>query len=237
MNKKVKDYSFYHSKIKDWPEDERPREKLFKYGCETLSDAELLAILIQHGTGNITALDIAKSLLIKYKDIYTLSIKEITDFREFKGIGFAKGIKLIAAFEIGRRIAAGKLTEKINIKNPKEIASIFIPRMEHLNKEQFKIIMLNSGNQIKGEKTITKGILNASLIHAREVFRAAILESSAGIILLHNHPSGNPAPSKDDIKITKKLVETGKIMDIPVKDHIIVAGRKYFSFIEHGLID
>ncbi|RKY88560.1 hypothetical protein DRQ09_02730 [candidate division KSB1 bacterium] len=236
MVDKIKDYSFYHKKIKDWPEDERPREKLLKFGSESLTDAELLAILIQQGTGKITALDIAKSLLIEYKNLNSIASKEIKDLKKFKGIGFAKSITLIAAFEIGRRIASRNISDKVKVSSPEEVAGIFIPKMEHLKKEQFRVVLLDSNNQIISVKTITEGILNASIVHVREVFREAIIESSAGIILVHNHPSGNPNPSREDIEVTEKMVETGKIMDIPVRDHLIIAGRKYFSFAEKGIL-
>jgi len=237
MAEKIGDNSFYHSKIKDWPESERPREKLLKYGCDRLTDAELLAILIQGGTSKITALDIAKKLLIDYEGLNNLGLKELKDFQRYKGIGLAKEVKLLAAFEISRRIASQKVSNPMRITNPAQIAGIFIPKMGHLKKEQFRIVLLNSSNSMIGEKIITEGILNASLIHSREVFREAILECSAGIILLHNHPSGNPEPSREDIEITKKLVETGKIMDIPVKDHIIIAGTNYCSFVEKGILE
>lgn len=233
---KIREASYYHTKIKDWPENERPREKLMNLGPEKLSDAELIAILLGSGAGKITAVDLSKRLLMEYKGLNMLSEKSISEMRRMKGIGSAKAVKLLAAFEIGRRIASGGNIKKEKIMNPSDVADYYIPLMRHLKKEVFKIVLLDSSIQIIKDVEISRGSLNANIVHPREVFKTAITESAASIILIHNHPSGNTEPSKEDIAITKILVETGKIVGISVYDHIIIGDTKYSSFAGMGLI-
>ncbi|MFC1561640.1 DNA repair protein RadC [candidate division KSB1 bacterium] len=236
MSDKIKEPGFYRTRIKDWPESERPREKLSKHGAESLSDAELLAILLREGTGSITALDLAKSLLVQYKNIYELSGRRDGEFTRLKGIGKAKAITLVAAFELGRRVAAGSQPVKTKIHSPEAIAQRYIPVLETVKQEEFRVINLDSANNLLSDKVITRGSLNASIVHPREVFKQAITESAASIIVIHNHPSGNPLPSREDRKITEKLVNAGAIIGIEVIDHIIIAGREYYSFAEHNEI-
>ncbi|MCK4967172.1 DNA repair protein RadC [bacterium] len=205
-------------------------------GPEKLSDAELIAILLGSGTGKVTAVDVAKRLLIEYKGLNLLSERPISDLKRMKGIGSAKAVKLMAAFEIGRRIASGGNIKKEKIVSPENVADYYIPLMKHLKKEVFKIVLLDSSNQIIKDVEISKGSLNANVVHPREVFKEAVSESAASIILIHNHPSGNAQPSEDDIAVTKKLVEAGKIMGILVCDHIIIGDGEYKSFANMGLI-
>lgn len=227
----------FHGKITDWPEDERPREKLAKFGADQLTDAELLAIVIGGGTQNITAVDLAKTMLQQSEGIFNLAIMNQGDFKTFPGIGDARAITLIATFELARRLESSrKNRQPISIRSPRDVAQVYIPLMQHLKHEEFRIITVNNSNYIERNIMITKGHLTASLVHPREVFKIAIKESAAGIILMHNHPSGNPEPSPDDIKITKQLVEAGKLLDIPVHDHLIIAGDNYTSFVNRGLI-
>ena len=234
--KKVSEPTLYHSKITDWPKEERPREKLMAHGASGLSDAELLAILIRTGAGNITAVDVAKRLLIDYQSLDRLASRSIQDLRQFKGLGNAKSITLIAAFELGRRSASLQRPEKKQISSPEDIVRYYQPLMRDLKQEQFRIILLDSANHRLADQVITTGILNSSLVHPREVFRRAIAEPAASIILLHNHPSGNPEPSAEDIQITRQLVEASKIIGIPVHDHIIIALDSFTSFAERGLL-
>ncbi len=233
---KIREASYYHTKIKDWPQDERPREKLMNLGPEKLSDAELIAILLGSGTGKVTAVDVAKRLLIEYKGLNLLSERSISDLKRMKGIGSVKAVKLMAAFEIGRRIASGGNIKKEKIVSPENVADYYIPLMKHLKKEVFKIVLLDSSNQIIKDVEISKGSLNANVVHPREVFKEAVSESAASIILIHNHPSGNAQPSEDDIAVTEKLVKAGKIMGILVCDHIIIGDGEYKSFANMGLI-
>jgi len=227
-----------HIPITAWPEDERPREKLEKHGAASLSEAELLAILINSGSGQRTALDLARLLLHEHKTLRRLSELSVADFKRktFKGIGRVKAIVLVAACELARRIQSSGAQNSDPIRSPEDIAKIFGPRLRDKKQEEFIVVILNSANRIIRERTITKGLLNSSLTHPREVFREAILENGASVILIHNYPSGNPEPSREDIQITKQLVEAGTIIGIPVHDHIIIAGASYTSMMERGLL-
>jgi len=234
--KKIAETSQYHVKITDWPEGERPREKLMKYGVGSLSDAELLAILIRSGTGKITAVDLAKKILTDFRSLDAMVSKTVADFKNFKGVGNTKAISLIAAFEIGRRAAVSKEKGKVKLISPVDVANLFLPLMRDLQQEVFKVLMLDSANHLINEVEITRGTLNSSLVHPREVFKAAIAEPAAAIILMHNHPSGNAEPSSEDIQITRQLIEASKIIGIPVHDHIILAGNSFTSFAEKGIL-
>lgn len=236
MTDKIKEAGLYHSRIKDWPESERPREKVERHGASSLTDSELLAILIRAGTGTITAVDLAKSLLVKYGNLQELSSRSIGEFKRFKGIGSTKAVTLVAAFELGRRLAAETRPEKIRVNSPKSIAERYIPILESVKQEEFRVILLDTANNILGEQLVSKGSLNASIVHPREVFKKAITDSAAGLIVLHNHPSGNPEPSEEDKKVTSNLVKAGSIIGIEIVDHIIIAGLQYFSFAEHDLL-
>jgi len=234
LTDKIKEPGFYHTKIKDWPEDERPREKLRKYGANNLSDAELLAILLRTGSGKVTAVDLAKSLLIEFKNLPELAARDIGEYERYKGIGSAKAVTFAAAFELGRRIAAGERPRRLQVLSPQTIAERYIPLLETLKQEEFRVILLDSANAVIDEQVVSRGSLNVSVVHPREVFKKAIAESAAGVIALHNHPSGNSQPSEEDRQITRILAEAGKIIGIQLIDHIIIAGQKYYSFAEHN---
>lgn len=237
MPENLNEPTAYHGTITEWPEDERPREKLMKVGADHLSDAELLAIILGGGTRYVTAVDLAKTMLMKSQGLSNLASSTIGDLKAFNGIGNAKSVTLMATFELARRLEAErKSRKKVSVRSPRDIAAMYIPLMQNLKQEEFRIIILNNSNYVERDVLISKGHLTASLVHPREVFKTAVAESAAGIILLHNHPSGNPSPSPDDINITKKLVDAGKVMGIPVHDHIIVAGDEYTSFVNKGLL-
>lgn len=223
----------YKLKIKDLPLEERPRERLIKYGPKALSNSELLAIILRNGSKKENVLELSKRLL-KEDNIKSLSRKRINSLKNNLGIGTAKACQIIACFELGRRLAAFKDTSTPMINNVQDIAKIFMVEMSSLKKEHFKGIFLDSRKRIIKDETIFIGSLNASIIHPREIFQVALEEGSAAVILLHNHPSGNPEPSDDDIKITKQLVKAGEILGIEVLDHIIIGNKKYFSFREKG---
>ncbi|MCO5251568.1 MAG: DNA repair protein RadC [Candidatus Kapabacteria bacterium] len=222
--------------IRDWKSDDKPRERLMMHGPEVLSDSELLAIIVGSGTVGRSAIDIARELLKKYSSLNHLARCDFSEFKNISGIGDAKAVSIIAAFELSRRIEIAPFSGKKIFRSPEEIAEYYIPRMRDLRIEIFKVLLLTSSNQIFRDLTITEGILNSSVVHPREVFRIAITESAAAIILMHNHPSGNPEPSKEDIKITEQIVQAGKIVGIKVLDHIIIAGDKFTSFVSLGLI-
>ena len=233
--KKVSEPSAYHLKIKAWMPEERPREKLLSRGAQSLSDAELLAILIRSGTGKITAVDLAKTILKDYENLHRVSTRSVEELRQYKGLGNTKAITLVAAFELGRRTSK-KGAVKICLNSPEDIFKNFQSDFRDLKQEVFKVILLDSANHFLRNVIISEGILNSSLVHPREVFYPAITEPAASVILMHNHPSGNPEPSTDDIQITRQLAEAGKILGIPVYDHIIVSDDKFTSFAEKGLL-
>ena len=236
MSHKVQETSYYHTKIKEWPEEERPREKLLNFGPQHLSDAELLALLIESGTGGITAVDLAKKLLVEHEDLAELSSKGVVELSRMKGIGPARSARILAAFELGRRVEGGKGKEGVRVNSPADVAKFFSPEFRGLKKEIFKTVLLDSGNRIIRNVTVSQGTLNMSLVHPREVFKPAVDHLAAGIILLHNHPSGEPEPSQMDRQITSQLTEAGEVMGIPVVDHIILADNRYFSFAKKGLL-
>ncbi len=206
-------------------------------GVQSLSDAELLAILLRTGTKGKSVITLAQELIKLHNNLAVLASKSLNTLTKSSGIGKDKAATLLAAFELNRRIQSQtKWFSENKVTSPKDIAEIFIPLLKDELKEKFIIICLNSANKIIKFETISIGSLNSSVVHPREIFKAAIENSSASIILLHNHPSGNPEPSNEDIVITRKLVESGKILDIPVFDHIIIAGINYTSFVEKKII-
>lgn len=222
--------------VKELPLDDRPREKLLLRGAQSLSDAELVAILLRTGKKGKSVLEIARELISSEGNLAMLATKTVDSLQKISGIGKDKAATLAAAFELSRRILSQpKWFANKKITSPQDVAEIFIPILRDDNKEKFIVVCLNSANKIIKHETISIGNLNSSVVHPREVFKVAIDNSSASIILIHNHPSGNPEPSNEDIRITKKIVETGKIMEIPVFDHLIIAGETYTSFVEKRL--
>lgn len=223
--------------IKRMPLSERPREKMLTYGCQSLSNAELLAIILSTGTRDKTAIDLARTILNMSNDgLRSLTDCTIEELNQIKGIGLAKSTQVIAAVELGKRIA---LTTKVNnykIKGPEDVSNLLMEEMRYLKKEAFNIILLNTKHDVIAVENISIGSLNASIVHPREVFNRAIKRSSSAIILAHNHPSGDPKPSCEDVNITKRLIEAGKIIGINVLDHIIVGDGIFFSMKEQELI-
>ncbi|MGE5363969.1 MAG: RadC family protein [Bacteroidota bacterium] len=224
-------------RIKDLPLDDRPREKMFLRGLQSLSDAELLAILLRTGYKGNTVIDLSRSLLLKYGNLSRMASLSAEALVKDKGIKRDKAAALMAAFEISRRIASqNKTIFDTRITSPNDLAGIFIPMLRDEVKEVFMVVCLNSANKIVKYDRVSVGSLNCSIVHAREIFKVAIENNSANIILVHNHPSGNTEPSNEDIAVTRKLVEAGKILDIQVFDHLIVAGNSYLSFVEKRLL-
>lgn len=224
-------------KVKDLPSEDRPREKLILRGAQSLSDAELLAILLRTGMKGKSVINVAYDLISKFGNLAVLSSKTHSSLMQIEGIGNDKAATMIASFEISRRIQyQGKWYSDKKITSPADLAEIFIPLLRDELKENFILVCLNSANKIIKYEKISTGNLNSSVVHPREIFKAALENSSAGVILMHNHPSGNPEPSSEDIAVTKKMVEAGKILDIPVYDHLIIAGSTFTSFVERRLI-
>lgn len=225
------------AKVKDLPLDDRPREKLSLRGAQSLSDAELIAILLRTGTKGKSVISISQEIINREKNLAQLALKNLADLKKIPGIGNDKAVTLIAAFEISRRILhQTKWFSSKKITSPQDVAEMFIPILRDEVKEVFMVVCLNSSNKVIKFEKISIGNLNSSVVHPREIFKVAIENNSASIILIHNHPSENPEPSNEDISITKKIVEAGKMMDIPVFDHIIIAGNNYTSFVERRII-
>jgi len=224
-------------RVKELPVDDRPREKLLLRGAQNLSDAELVAILLRTGKKGKSVLEISRELINTDSNLAMLATKSIDSLQKISGIGKDKAATLAAAFELSRRILSqAKWFSNKKVTSPQDIADVFIPLLRDDNKERFIVVCLNSANKIIKYDTVSIGNLNSSVVHPREIFKVAIDCSSASIILIHNHPSGNPEPSNEDIRITKKIVESGKILDIPVFDHLIIAGDTFTSFVEKRLI-
>ena len=234
---KIEEPAFYKTRITDWPKDERPREKLLSLGPEHLTPSELLAILLRTGSRTQTAVDLAKTLINQFGDLHQLSQLDFRKFSQLKGIGVTKAVTLATSFEMARRIAALPTTQKIKVTSPETVFQRYGPALGHLKKEIFMVLLLNSANILLRDLRISEGTLNASLVHPREVFQHAIVEPAASILLVHNHPSGEIQPSREDKNITRRLIESGKLLDIPVLDHIIISSEGYFSFKEEGLLD
>ena len=223
----------YKAKIKDMPEDERPRERLIKYGPKHLSTAELLAIVMRVGTREENALELAKKLLEKY-NLSALSKSDVIELRKTLGIGDAKACQIVASFELGRRLLTYE--SKPPIRTPQDVADMFMPELRYLKKEIFKGVYLDTKNRVIADETVSMGSLNTNIVHPREVFKKAIEKSAASIILVHNHPSGDPTPSNEDIELTKRMREAGNLLGIEVFDHVIIGDGKYISLKEKELI-
>ena len=221
--------------IKSLPFDERPREKLIKHGPRTLTDSELLAIILRTGNKKESVIGLSNKLFNKY-NLKSLSRIKITSLKKQLGIGDAKACQIIACFELGKRLAAFKEDKKPIIKNAKDVVKLFLPEMSVLEKEHFKGVYLDTRKRIIKQENIFIGSLNESVVHPREIFKIALDENAATIIILHNHPSGDPNPSSYDIEMTKELVKAGDLLGIQILDHIIIGGKKYVSLREKGLI-
>jgi len=197
----------------------------------------LVAILLRTGTKGVSVIELAQSVIQKYSNLATVATLSVEALQKSNGIGKDKAATLSAAFEISRRVESqSKWFSNKKITSPNDVAEIFIPLFRDEVKEKFIVVCLNSANKIIRYEVISVGSLNSSIVHAREVFKVAIENNSANIILLHNHPSGNEKPSQEDIQVTKRLVEAGKVLEINVFDHIIVAGNKFTSFVDTKII-
>ena len=229
-----------HIPINQWPDSERPREKLIKNGSETLSNCELIAIMLRTGIGknnsSQSALDLAKTVLLRYENLNELLDVSVSELSEIKGIGPAKAAQIIASIELGRRAVSEKNGNNTSFKCSEDVANYYIPLLKDLKKEQFRIVLLNIKNRIIKEVLVSQGSLTSSIVHPREVLKIAIKSSAASVIFLHNHPSGDPEPSIDDIEITNRLCKSCAIVGIQVLDHLIVAESGYFSFRQKNMI-
>lgn len=224
-------------KITDWAAEDRPREKLIRKGTSTLSDAELLAILINSGIKQKSALDLARELLgTVNNNLNSLGKLSIADLEKLNGIGPARAVAIAAALELGRRRKLAEVEDVIQIKCSKDVADIFGPILSDLAHEEFWILFLNRSNKVINRMKLSQGGLSGTVTDVRIVMKKAIEYLASGIIVCHNHPSGNLNPSDSDSKITQKIKEAGMLMDIQLLDHIIIADKDYFSFADNGLI-
>lgn len=232
--------SGYQRAIKEWPEDERPRERLMKLGAASLSEAQLLAIVLATGDASTgqSALDLARNLLQQFEGLRGLDAAGIAELCQTKGIGPAKATTIKAAFELGKRLSSEPPQRKIKFTAPQDVVQYYRPHIQHLRKEVFKSILLDTRHQILKDVTISEGSLSSSLVHPREAFLPAIKESAAAVIFLHNHPSGDPTPSAEDKELTRRLAEVGRLVGITVLDHIIIGMGEpgYVSFLDAGLL-
>ena len=222
--------------VKDLPLEERPRERLLHYGPENLAASELIAIILRTGSADQTVTSLADELLVTFKDLRGIAKASCAEIANIKGIGPAKAVQLKAAFELGRRILTGNPIQAPMISKPQDIFNLMKASFQDLDREHFKVIHLNTKNHVLKIETTAIGILSSSPVHPREVFKEAIKMNSAGIILTHNHPSGDPTPSQDDLLLTSRLREAGDILGIQVIDHIIFGDNRYVSLKERGQI-
>ena len=224
--------------IKNWPKDERPRECLVKYGPDTLSEGQLLAIILATGDKNSgrSALDLGRLLIKEFGSLQAIDGSSMTELCAIPGIGLAKASQIKAAFELGKRLLSEKDRVKGQFRTSAEVANYYIPKMTNVKKDVFKSLLLDSNNKLIKEVIIYEGSLNYSVVHPREAFNPAIKESAAAVIFIHNHPSGDPTPSAEDLEITKRLKKASEIVGIKLLDHIIIGDNSYFSFVDEQLL-
>jgi len=226
----------YPQTIKDWPEDDRPRERLVKFGPETLSDAELLAIILRTGAKGQTALDFARTLISTYGSFQGMDNASIVELSGLKGIGPAKAAQIKAVLEIAKRFWRKEFKEGKPFTNSRAVYEHFHETLRGKKKELFIALLLDSKNKKIREVKVSEGSLTSSHVHPREVFNPVVKDSAASLILVHNHPSGDPTPSRDDIEITRRLKEVGELLGVKVLDHIIIGGGRYTSFADEGIL-
>jgi len=225
------------SGIRSWAEDDRPREKLLLKGRSVLSDAELIAILIASGNNEESAVGLSKRILASINnDLNALGKMNVKDLTTFKGIGEAKAISIIAAMELGRRRKESEPQKKAKITSSRMAFEVLYPYVSDLQHEEFWVVFVDRGNRILGVENVSKGGVDGTLADARLIFRPALQHLASGVILCHNHPSGNVNPSQDDIDLTRKLRIAGKSLEIPVLDHIIIGNADFYSFADNGML-
>ncbi len=226
----------YPLRLAEWPENERPRERLLKHGPESLSDAELLAIVLRTGNHGQSVMDLARKLLVEAKGFRGLDAKAAEELCQMHGMGMAKTAQLKAALEIGKRLSREQHEERPYIRTSRDVFDYLHLRLCNQPREQFFILLLNTRNRLLRERKVFEGSLQESMVNAREVVKFAINEQAAGIIFVHNHPSGEPAPSPEDLRATKKLKSACEAVDLRVLDHVIIGKDRYLSFAEEGLL-
>jgi len=222
--------------IKEIPTRERPRERFIEYGADNLLNYELLAIILRTGSKEESVIELSKKLLYAFPSLKELSTIDIHDLTKFKGIGPSKAVQLLSAFELGRRMHSEEYKKRLKVHNPESIFLFLKDQMELKTQEHLMALFLNTKGELLKKETIFIGSLNTSVVHPREIFKKAVKISAASMVIVHNHPSGDPSPSNQDIEITKRLVKSGQMMDIEVLDHLIIGQNKYFSFKAHQML-
>jgi DNA repair protein RadC len=225
----------YHLTIHDMPQGERPRERLLREGATALSTAELLAIIFRVGAVGENVLAVSNRLLAKYGGLGGLARAPISDLQQEYGLGEAKVITLKAAFELGRRLTIASPDDRLQIRTPADAANLLMGEMSALEQEQLRVVLLDTRNRVIEMKMIYQGSLNTTQVRVAELFREAIRRGAAAIIVAHNHPSGDPSPSPEDVSITRAIIEAGKLLDIDVLDHLVIGHQCYVSLKERGL--
>lgn len=232
-----RDVEIFTTSIKDLNDNDKPREKLYKFGADKLSEYELIAILLGSGSRNEDVLTLSKKLWQYMSKFHRISELEIDDLMEIEGIGLSKACSIISALELSKRINIRECVDNFSVGSPKSVADIFMNILRDEMKEHFYVLLLDTKNKIISWDEISKGDLNSSIVHPREVFKYALKYSANSIICLHNHPSGDPTPSMQDIEITKRLQEVGNLVGIKLLDHIIIGYNKYISLKEKGIMN
>jgi DNA repair protein RadC len=222
--------------IRDVPSGERPRERLLKEGAQVLSNQELIAIILGTGTRQESVLQLSHRILHHFHGLRLLKDSTVNELKHIKGIGDTKAVQLLAALELGSRVHKLQNEDRFIVRSPEDVSRFMMEEMRFLTQEHFVALYLNTKNHVIHKKTIFIGSLNASIVHPREIYKEAFRHSAASIICLHNHPSGDPAPSREDIEVTKRLVESGKVIGIELLDHIIIGDQKFTSLKEKGYI-
>jgi DNA repair protein RadC len=225
----------YRLPVKEWPSSEQPREKLVQLGPEHLSNAELLAIVLRVGVVGQDVVSLSNELLVRFDGVVGLSRAPLATLAEVKGMGTAKSVAIKAALELGRRLLLSEANERPQIRSPQDVATMLQLKMGLLEQEHLQVVLLNTKNFVIGTPTVYVGSLNASMIRTAEVFRDAVKENCAAIIVAHNHPSGDPTPSPEDVRVTRELVAAGKLLDIEVLDHLVIGHNRYISLKQQKL--
>ena len=225
----------YHPRIKELPICERPRERLRESGPAALSNSELLAIILRTGTASENVLGLAARVLVRFGGLVGLARASFGELCAERGIGEAKAAQLKAALELGRRLVTTQPEERAVVRSPQDVANLLMADMGLLDQEQLRIVLLNTKNQVISVPEVYRGSVSTSLIRVSEVFREAVRENCPAIIVVHNHPSGDPTPSQEDVQVTEQMVNAGRLLDIEVLDHLIIGQQRYVSLKEQGL--
>jgi len=221
--------------IRDLAEEDRPRERLREVGARALSTAELLAIILRVGTRGVSAVRLAERLLVDFDGLPGLSRTSVAELSIVTGIGPAKAVQIKAALELGRRMVASAPEERPKVTSPADAANLLMSEMMFLEQEHLRVILLNTRNEVLSAPTIYQGSLNTSVVRIGELFRQAVRANAAALIVAHNHPSGDPSPSPEDINVTRQLVKAGQLLDVKVLDHIVIGHQRYVSLKERNL--